>query len=294
MIEQFKDFAEAQGLPLDDVEVIPDGQWHSFTDPAKDDSNQNGRYILSDDPLWSGAIGTHSGGWTCASWKPEGSSEQLSHSQRIEIQQKRELQRSAKEEQYLKAAKKARNLYESSVKASPTHPYLISKGVKPTGIRQLRDDLLIPIYDQQQQIQTLQIISPDGSKKLFPGGKKKGGFFVVGDWTSNLKLYVAEGWATAASVNELTGEPCACVVDCGNLDPAIAAIKGWLSPSWEICIAADNDWETDGNPGLAKAAEAAIKYKTTLWYPPFTDEDKGLSDWNDWYLKYHHKRVNND
>jgi putative DNA primase/helicase len=76
------------------------------------------------------------------------------------------------------------------------------------------------------------------------------------------------------------------VVDCGNLDPAIATLKDWLSPSWEFCIAADNDWETDGNPGLAKALHAAAKYETGIWFPAFTDNDKGLSDWNDWRMKY--------
>lgn len=295
MIEQFKAFAKSQGLPLDDVEVIPDGQWHSFNDPAKSDSNLHARYILSEDPFWSGAVGTHSGGWTSTSWKPEGSFKKLTPTQRQELQKKREQLRSTKDKRYNQTAIEARNRYNRGIKPSPSHPYLINKGIiEPSGIRQLGDDLLIPIYDSKMEIQTLQTICPDGSKKLFSGRKKKGGFHIVGDWTQNLKLYVAEGWATATTVHELTGEPCACVVDCGNIDSAIVSLKDLLSPNWELCIAADNDWETAGNPGLTKAAEAALKHKTKLWYPTFTEADKGLSDWNDWYQKYHHKQVGND
>lgn len=291
MIDKFMAFAESKGLPLDQVDVLPDGQWHSFNDPEGSCSNSNARYILSDDP-WSGAIGTHSGGWHCESWRPDGSSK-LTSSEWEEIHQKQERRKSEQEIKYDQAAERASKHYGAGKQASLSHPYLVRKGVKPYGIKQHGEDILIPIYNLKQQIQTLQIINPDGKKKLFPGGKKQGGFHIVGDWTSNLKLYVAEGWATAATVHEITGEPCACAVDCGNLEPAIAALKEWLSPSWEFCIAADNDWETTGNPGLTKALQTALKHQTDLWCPPFTEADKGLSDWNDWHMK-HNKRTNND
>ncbi|NRA14966.1 MAG: toprim domain-containing protein [Oceanospirillaceae bacterium] len=290
LIDQFIAFAESKGLPLDQVDVLPDGQWHSFNDPEGSCSNSNARYILSDEP-WSGAVGTHSGGWHCESWRPRGNSK-LTSSQWNEIKQKQEQRKSEQEDKYDQAARRATKLYSGAVRASPSHPYLVRKGIKPHGLKQHGDDLLIPIYNLSHQIQTLQLIKSDGTKKLFPGGKKQGGFHVVGDWTSNFKLYVAEGWATAATVHEMTGEPCVCAVDCGNLEPAIATLKDWLTPIWEFCIAADNDWETAGNPGLTKALLAAAKHRTDLWYPPFTDADKGLSDWNDWHMKYNQETSN--
>ena len=284
MIDQFIAFAESKGFPLDHEDVIPDGQWHSFNDPNGSSPNSHARYILSDEP-WSGAVGSHRGGWHYESWRPVNRSK-LTSSERKKIQQKQAQRKSEQEKFYEQAAKKASKLYDDAFKASSSHPYLIRKGIKPHGIKQCGQDLLIPIYSSNLQIQTLQMIKPDGSKKLFPGGKKQGGFHVVGDWTSNFKVYIAEGWATAATVHEMTGEPCVCAVDCGNLEPAIATLKEWLSDTWKLCIAADNDWETKGNPGLTKALQAAAKHRTGLWYPPFTDADKGLSDWNDWHMKY--------
>jgi len=284
MIDQFMAFAESKGLPLDQVDVVPDGEWHSFNDPEGSSPNSKARYVLSEEP-WFGTVGTHSGGWSSNNWRP-GGSVKLSREDREEMRIKNKRKKNEQEEKYAQVAKKAAKIYQQAHQASPTHPYLVKKGIKPHGLKQRGEDLLIPIYNRSLQIQTLQLISPDGSKKLFPGGKKKGGFHVVGDWTSNLKVYVAEGWATAATVHEMTGEPCVCVVDCGNLDPAIAVLKDWISSTYKFCIAADNDWETDGNPGITKALHVAAKYRTGIWFPAFTDDDQGLSDWNDWRMKY--------
>ncbi|MFQ9491654.1 MAG: hypothetical protein ACLR0N_12545 [Bilophila wadsworthia] len=53
------------------------------------------------------------------------------------------------------------------------HPYLRSKGIPALeGIRQARDGaLLIPVLDTADNLQSLQRIYPDGTKRFLVGGK---------------------------------------------------------------------------------------------------------------------------
>jgi len=48
------------------------------------------------------------------------------------------------------------------------------KGVKSHGIREWRGRLVIPVYNSSGRLQSLQFISPDGSKRFLSGGKLNG------------------------------------------------------------------------------------------------------------------------
>jgi len=52
------------------------------------------------------------------------------------------------------------------------HPYLAAKAIRPFGIRQLRDSLLVPLRDMQGMLHGLQFIFPDGSKKFKSGYRR--------------------------------------------------------------------------------------------------------------------------
>ena len=70
-------------------------------------------------------------------------------------------------------------------------------------------------------------------------------------------LVVAEGYATGASIHEATGWPVAVSFNAGNFGPvAVALHKAY--PALMLVMAADDDHQTPGNPGMTAAKQAAL------------------------------------
>jgi putative DNA primase/helicase len=102
-------------------------------------------------------------------------------------------------------------------------------------------------------------------------------------------VFLCEGYATAASVYQMTQQPVLAAMNAHNLLPvAKLALRKW--PGIEIVIAGDDDYLTEQstgiNPGKAKAYEAANLLGVKVSFPPFSPEHKkaGLTDWNDYYI----------
>mgnify|MGYP002763190784 CR=1 FL=1 len=176
------------------------------------------------------------------------------------------------------AAKQASSIWSQCCPADPDHTYLQAKGVSPLSTRQCGDRLVLPLTDlQSQQITSLQYIWPDGTKKLLPGGKKRGCvIFVAGDIEQARRVLVAEGWATGATLSDM--DPDALVlsaIDAGNLYPvATEARRAW--PDRKVVICADAD-----PVGKAKGRAAAIAAGALIAVPEFPEGTEG-SDWNDY------------
>lgn len=90
-------------------------------------------------------------------------------------------------------------------------------------------------------------------------------------------LYLAEGFATSATINEVTGKPCVVAYSASNLVP-IAGIMREKYPTLDICIVADND---ASGVGQRYAEQASAKYGVRMTMPPV------LGDAND-YVKSGH------
>ena len=147
---------------------------------------------------------------------------------------------------------------QASEEAAATHPYVVKKGVRPLGLRALRPEgdnlLLVPYLDEAGNIATVQTITPEGDKKLVKNGRIKGCCHPIpGDEDT---IYICEGWATGATIHELTGRKVLVACSAGNLR-AVAETARQGRPDARIVIAADNDHKTPGNPGLRYAREAA-------------------------------------
>ena len=99
-----------------------------------------------------------------------------------------------------------------------TRPYHEKKGVDLLGAKLEGNNVVIPLFNIHRKRVGEQTISPDG-KKLFSTGldKSEGVFGVCGKLTKG-RTYVAEGWATSASV-AMSHPGCACIfaLDAGNL-----------------------------------------------------------------------------
>lgn len=102
------------------------------------------------------------------------------------------------------AIAKARQDWAAAVEAPAAHPYLVRKGIRPHFARYDprpgRECLLIPVYDRQGEIQSVQSIDADGGKMFqkdapMSGGRANFGIAVGTSW-------ICEGFATGASIYE--------------------------------------------------------------------------------------------
>lgn len=172
---------------------------------------------------------------------------------------------------------KAKELFIRSSDALENHPYLVKKKVKPYGINQQGNILLIPVCSIQGDYQSIQFINEFGDKRFLKGGKTKGGCHFIGLLQMDSPVYIAEGYATAASIYEDT--QCLTIVafNAANLVPVAVELKKYL-PNIQIVIAGDSD-----AVGRAYAIKASQEVQGTVLIPDFGDNPYGLSDWNDYF-----------
>ncbi len=184
----------------------------------------------------------------------------------------------ARQAEHEQAAKEAQDKWNAS-KAISKHPYLTKKNVKACErLRVSGSELLVPVYDLDGNVRTLQFISPDGSKRFLKGGAKHGHFFFISEIEDGEPLAIAEGLATGLSVHEATGWPVAVAFDAGNLLPVAIAIRAKY-PNAKLVFAADNDVTENGNTGKTKAEEAAEKAGGVVALPDLIEAKS--TDWND-------------
>jgi antirestriction protein ArdC/phage/plasmid primase-like uncharacterized protein len=147
--------------------------------------------------------------------------------------------------------------------------------------------LLVPMVDVDGKLWNLQRILPEkteqGNDKFFlKGGRKSGLMHMMGEIDPDLPLLVAEGYATAASLHELTRLPVVVAFDAGNLIHVAQALRSQY-PQQHMVIAGDDDvptFERMGfNPGREKALAAAQSAGAGVIFP--SPLAAGGSDFND-------------
>ncbi|WP_376697238.1 AAA family ATPase [Wenzhouxiangella sp. EGI_FJ10305] len=254
MSDAKSNFREAiRDAGLKPPEAVEPGKFQRFPGHGKPASNRAGWCKLFEDEE-GGQFGDWSTGLneTWQARKPASEAERKRWT--AEISKAREQaereRRSAQDE----AAKECAEAWRKAQPAPTDHPYLVAKGIEPHGIRIESDRLLVPIRNAAGEIRSLQRIDAQGSKRFHPGGEIAGNYYAIGK--PDGLVIVAEGFATAASIHQATGYAVAVALNAGNLKPVAEAIRAKLSEA-RIIIAADDDRNTEGNPGIAKATEAA-------------------------------------
>lgn len=181
------------------------------------------------------------------------------------------------------AASEARQIW-ADCKPTESHPYLAAKGVISHGLKvdvkgliglhnQCKNRngrgfntegwLVIPAYDAEQNLSTLQAIAPDGKRAFLTGGAVNGASFTI---DGNEPAILTEGYATAATVHQLTGQKVIAAFSATNLKN--------LAPLAQL-NAADNDSEKT-NTGLKVAEQLAAEFNLPYTLPP------KAGDWNDY------------
>lgn len=188
---------------------------------------------------------------------------------RQKVERAREEAERKREQERAECRKRSAELWDKAQPANSQHPYLQMKRVDAHGLRILNNSLLVPVRDTAETLHGLQFISPEGSKKFKTGTAVSGCFHVIGAMQDNT-LLIAEGYATGATLHEITGHAAACAFNAGNLKPVAKALREML-PDTILILCADDDYATEGNPGLTKAREAAEAVNGLLAVPSFPD-----------------------
>lgn len=266
----FLDRLMAAGLAPVKFEPVADGRIHRFRVEGDKAGSRNGWCVLYEDPVGHGAFGSWRTGeshtWRAESEKVMTQAELADQRRQFEAMRRQRAEEEARVRE--EARSKAARLWGMAKPAEAAHSYLVRKGVKAWGVRQLRESLVIPARDAHGQLHTLQFIGRDGDKRFLSGGRIQACYCAIGRPADTLLL--AEGYATAASLYESTGHATACAFNAGNLAPVARALRAKF-PSLRIIVCADNDTQTPGNPGLTNAREAARAVHGWVACPTFSE-----------------------
>lgn len=264
----FTDALHAARLSMHKGSLIADGQLHRYRVDGDKAGSTNGWYVLHLDDKPFGAFGSWRTGqsetWTASAIQTMTTAERKAMTERISTAK---AARDAEQAAVNAAAReRAAKLWGRARPAGNDHPYLANKHVGAFGIRDLRGQLVIPMRDVEGALHSLQFICADGRKTFLTGGRKRGCYYAIG--RPDDALCICEGYATGATIFQETGHATAVAFDAGNLQPVAEALRRKF-PALTLVIAADDDSETVGNPGVTAARAAARAAGAVLAVPSF-------------------------
>lgn len=264
-LDQIRSAMSAAGLIAPD-NIIMDGEIHRFKSSNKD-KDKAGWYVFYDGAIPAGSFGCWREGIECNFRADTGremtAAEEMAHARAIrEAKLKKESDRAR---QHIVAASTVKQIWDNAALASADHPYLQRKGIQSHGARVTGDGrLVVPLFDPSGQLKSLQYISADGTKRYHKGGETKANFWRIGATDSSEKIYVAEGFATAATIYETEHAATFITYSASNIPATVQAIKE-AYPAHQIIVVADND---ASGTGQNYADQAAAKYGCSVITPP--------------------------
>ena len=270
-INQFRDAIAAVGLISPDT--IEPGRIYRFPGAGKSRGNTAGRCFMFPD-MRGGWYEDYSSGGEQINWQASGSKPYTNEERQANIERSKaanEAYKVEKERGHALAAVEAEKRFNAATTCT-SHPYLTTKGVPCFGLKVEADNtLLVPMRDTAGKLWNVERINPHDfkDKRGLPGGRRTGCFHSIGKIKDN-RLIVGEGYATCASIHAATGDAVAVAFNAGNLEPVALALRAKY-PALKIIIAADDDHQTPGNPGLTKARAAARAVGGWLAVPVFKE-----------------------
>jgi putative DNA primase/helicase len=272
IVNQFiNDAASKRGLMI--INPVADGCLHRCAIADKPKGNKDGAYLLHADGFPRSGFQNHTDGLGWQDWRADigkKPTQQEIIAQQAKIDEARRQREIERHQRHGNAAAKAAHLWKCA-RPAINHPYLVKKKIKAYDVRQLKNGLLIPVYDESNRLVNAQFISPIGEKRFLSGGRKRGCFFVIGDLSE--RILICEGYATGSSLFEHSGQRVIVAFDANNLLPVAKNIRE-VAPDSEIIICGDNDLS---GVGQKAASEAALAVSGKVLIPPID----GM-DWNDY------------
>jgi phage/plasmid primase-like uncharacterized protein/KaiC/GvpD/RAD55 family RecA-like ATPase len=283
---QLIDAMRAAGLEPPE-EIHFDGKIHRFRSGTKGSpghGDKPGWYLVFGDGIPAGRFGCWRAGmeitWRADVGRKLTEFEEMVHARRIN--ESKVLREADQKRQHQVASETVEKIWLGGVAAHPDHPYLKRKGIQTHGVRTTGDGrLMVPLYDADGTLSTLQYIDENGGKLYHPGGQTGGKFWMLGTMDEPGTLFVAEGFATAATIHEATSRPCVVAYSASNLVPVTGTLREMYGATQDLVIVADHD---SSGVGQRYAEQASAKYGARMVMPPI------LGDAND-YAQAGHNLV---
>ena len=273
--EQLLDAIREAGLEPPE-QVVFDGRLHRFKSGTKGSAktgDKSGWYVVFGDGVPAGRFGCWRMGFE-SPWRADvgrrlTATEEMAHARRLA--EAKALREAALEKQHEVAAATVEAIWTAAQAASPDHPYLKRKGIQAHGARITGDGrLIVPLFDKDGALATLQYIDSEGGKLYHPGGEAGGKFWMVGSLDEPGVIYVAEGFATAATIHETTGRPCVATYSASSLVPVTGSLRDMFGIGQDIVIVADHDKH---GVGQKYADQASAKFGARVIIPPIEGMD---------------------
>lgn len=262
VIEQIEDAFANAGLDIPD-NINIDGNIHRYSTSGKrgDDA---GWYVFFDDKVVCGSLGCWRDNISVNFKQDIG--RQLSPVEQMAITRRmseaKERRQSEQKRKHERAADTVEKIWEQAGNASNEHPYLSRKHVSNHGLRITGDGrLIIPMYNQDGELASLQYIPSEGKKRFHSGGEVKGCFYSIGSKEDT--VYIAEGYATAASIHEATGQKVYVAFSANNIKELAPFVRD--NHQGPVCVVGDND---ESGVGQSAAQEAAYSINARVVIPP--------------------------
>lgn len=227
--------------------------------------------------------------------------EQMEDRARIRAEAKAKSDRETREAHA--AAMVQANVIWESAQPTAVHPYLTKKQVHAYGLRvgswplrrkdgeqygQQEGTLLVPMRNVKGQITSLQAIfdkMPSGftqGKSYLKDGNKSGSWFMIGQIGDGGTIALCEGYATGATIRELTGWCVLVCFDRTNLLTVGEKVRE-NTPGIAMVVCADNDqFNASGkNDGVHDAKKAANSIGAKVLIPQFASLEGEPTDFND-------------
>lgn len=278
-IEHFRHAIAAAGLPAPD-DIQGDGEIHRFSTNGRrgDDS---GWYSLHTDSIPAGSFGCWRTGLQ-STWCAK-SDNAMTPAERDTLRMQQQRSKTQRENEQIQRQQSTATDAGQRLAAANTctqHSYLATKGIQAHGVKvDTAGALIVPMRDTAGKLHSLQTIQPDGDKRFLYGGRVNGCYHAIGKPAG--LLIVCEGYATGASIHESTGHAVAVAFNAGNLEPVALALRAKYR-DLKIIIAADDDHQTEGNPGMTKAQAAAQSVGAWVAAPKFpAGRPDKATDFND-------------
>lgn len=263
------------GLSAPDI-IYLDGKIHRFrsnTKGAPGHGDKPGWYIAFGDGVPAGRFGCWRAGieisWHADIGRDLTDQEKMINARRMS--EARDLREAEQKKQHDIASHTVEKIWANGAAANKDHPYLKRKGIRPHGVRVTGDGrLMAPLYGQDDKLTSLQYIDKDGGKLYHAGAETRGKYWVIGVMDEPGTLYIAEGFATAATIHECTNRPCVVAYSASNLVPVTKSLRDLYGLTQDIVIVADHDRH---GVGQKYADQASAKYGARVVMPPIDGMD---------------------
>lgn len=157
------------------------------------------------------------------------------------------------------ATREAREIWANAKAADPHHPYLVRKNVAAYMARQHVDGrLILPVYDGEGEIQSLQYIDDQGGKRFLLGAPMASGRLHIG--INMGRTILCEGFATGASIYEAIPEQVCVAFSLGNMEKLA---REFHAQGRSIVLASDTGLAAQKMQALGRELSVPVVIPTT-------------------------------